>query len=168
MSDGAIGAGFRDESRRLLDSYFRRIAESTRGLDAEQLWWRPHEGANSVANLLLHLEGNLSQWVLEGLAGEPYERHRDGEFAAREAATGEALRGRLGRVIERCLAAVAALDDAQLRASLRIQGYDVTGLAALYHAVEHASYHTGQIVALSKQLLGPASGIDFYPQHRGE
>jgi len=164
----AIGADFRGESERLLGSYLERICSATRGLSSEQLWWRPHGGANSVANLLLHLEGNLSQWVLDGLAGEPYERHRDAEFAARVGADGEALRERLGAVIGRCRRAIGALDDARLGASLRIQGYETTGLGALYHAVEHASYHTGQIVALAKQLLGPGSGIDFYPQHRGE
>jgi uncharacterized damage-inducible protein DinB len=167
MRGAEIGAGFRDESRRLLDGYFERICAATRELDAGQLWWRPHEGVNSIANLLLHLEGNLSQWVLEGLGGEPFERHRDAEFAAREGASGEVLRQRLGAVVARCQRAVAALDDERLGASLRIQGYEVTGLGALYHAVEHASYHTGQIVALAKQLLEPGS-IELYPRHRGE
>lgn len=163
-----IGDLFRDESRRLLGSYLDRIRASTRRLDAGQLWWRPHDGANSVANLLLHLEGNLSQWVLEGLGGEAFERHRDAEFSAREGSDGEALVERLAAVVERCARVVDGLDDAALGRLSRIQGYEVTGLAALYHAVEHAAYHTGQIVALAKQLLGPGSGIDFYPQHRGE
>jgi uncharacterized damage-inducible protein DinB len=48
---------------------------------------------------------------------------------------------------------------------LSLQGYEVDGLAGLYHAVEHASQHTGQILYIVKQL---APGFDFYPQHRGE
>lgn len=167
MSEG-IGAGFRSESRRLLGSYLDRIRAATGRLRPEQLWWRPHDGANSVANLLLHLEGNLSQWVLEGLGGEAFERHRDAEFSAREGRDGEALVERLAVVVDRCGRVVDGLDDAALGRPRRIQGYEVTGLGALYHAVEHAAYHTGQIVALAKQLLGPDSGIDFYPQHRGE
>jgi len=163
-----IAPGFREESARLLGSYWKRIEESTRRLDAGQLWWRPHEGANSVANLLLHLEGNLSQWVLAGLAGGRYQRHRDAEFQAREGSAPEELRARLRGVVDRCRQAIEDLDDARLCAPLEIQGYRLTGMVALYHAVEHASYHTGQIVALAKQLLGPDSGIDFYPQHRGE
>jgi uncharacterized damage-inducible protein DinB len=164
----ALGADFRAESGRLLGSYFDRICATTRELGTEQLWWRPHPGANSIANLLLHLEGNLSQWVLEGLGGESYARHRDAEFAARDGTAAHVLLERLGEVIRRCRRAVAALDDERLGTELQVQGYQVTGLAALYHAVEHAGYHTGQIVAIAKQLLGPDSGIEFYPQHRGE
>jgi uncharacterized damage-inducible protein DinB len=163
-----IGHHFRSESRRLLESYLERILAATGKLDAAQLWWRPHAGSNSVANLMLHLEGNLSQWVLDGLAGERYERQRDAEFASREGADAAELRERLRQVFGRCVEAVDRLEDRQLLAEMRVQGYATTGLAALYHAVEHASYHTGQIVAAAKQLLGPGSGIDFYPQHRGE
>ena len=117
---------------------------------------------------MLHLEGNLSQWVLEGLGGEPFERRRQGEFSARQGPGRDVLIARLTAVVERCAAVVDLLDAPALERRVRIQGYEVTGLGALYHAVEHAGYHTGQIVMLAKQLLGPDSGIDFYPQHRGE
>ena len=49
-----------------------------------------------------------------------------------------------------------------------MQGYDTDGLGVVFHVVEHMSYHTGQIVATTKQLTGPEAGIEFYPQHRGE
>jgi hypothetical protein len=63
--------------------YLGKIEQAVAPLAEEQLWWRPNEGSNSIANLLAHLHGNLSQWVLAGLGGEPFERHRDAEFAAR-------------------------------------------------------------------------------------
>ena len=47
----------------------------------------------------------------------------------------------------------------------KIQKYELDGYRALFHTVEHMSYHTGQIVLLAK-LLGAT--LDFYPQHRGE
>ena len=63
--------------------YLGKIAAAVEPLTEEQVWWRPREGGNSIGNLLAHLDGNLRQWVLEGLGGEAYERHRDAEFAAR-------------------------------------------------------------------------------------
>jgi uncharacterized damage-inducible protein DinB len=60
------------------------------------------------------------------------------------------------------------MGSADLDRGLRVQGYDTDGLGVVFHIVEHMSYHTGQIVATTKQLQGPPANIDFYPQHRGE
>lgn len=146
--------------------YLRKIEAAVAPLDPEQLWWRPNEGSNSVANLLAHLHGNLSQWVLAGLGGEPFERHRDEEFAARGGALGkDELLARLRDTVTRCRAVALALTPDDLARVRRIQKYDLDGAAALFHAVEHMSYHTGQIVLLAKWL---GVSLDFYPQHRGE
>lgn len=155
-------AGFADN---YWNEYLRKIEAAVAPLDEEQLWWRPNEGSNSVANLLAHLHGNLSQWVLAGLAGEAFERHRSEEFSARGGATKGRLLADLRETVERCRAAVARLDEAALARPRKIQKYDLDGHAALFHAVEHMSYHTGQIVMLAK-LMG--ARLDFYPQHRGE
>ena len=147
------------------DEYLRKIEAAVEPLSEEQLWWRANEASNSVGNLLAHLHGNLSQWVLAGLAGEPFERHRSEEFAARGGATKQRLLDDLRATVTRCRAAVARLDDEALSQPRKIQKYDVEGHAALFHAVEHMSYHTGQIVLLAKML---GARLDFYPQHRGE
>ena len=65
----------------------------------------PTRGATRIGNLLAHLDGNLSQWVLAGLGGEPFERHRDAEFAARGGAVeGRAARAACARRSTRCCA----------------------------------------------------------------
>jgi uncharacterized damage-inducible protein DinB len=145
--------------------YLGKIAAAVEPLTEEQVWWRPNERSNSVGNLLAHLVGNLSQWVLAGLAGEPYERHRDAEFAARGGAAKAELLDRLRSTVERCRAGVARLSADDLGRRRRIQGDEMDGYHALFHTVEHMSYHAGQIVLLAK-LHGAA--LDFYPQHRGE
>jgi uncharacterized damage-inducible protein DinB len=147
------------------NEYLGKITAAVEPLAEEQVWWRPGEESNSIGNLLAHLDGNLRQWVLEGLGGEPVERHRDAEFAARGGATKAELLGRLGATVARCLAVVAGLTAAELERQRRIQKYDLDGYRALFHTVEHMSYHTGQIVLLAK-LHG--ARLDFYPQHRGE
>jgi uncharacterized damage-inducible protein DinB len=159
---------FLRESGLLLGRYLERIQLAVGKLDEEQLWWRPAEGTNSVGNLLLHLRGNLTQWVVSGIGGAPDGRRRSLEFSATGGGTAQELLAGLTEAVDRCRELAAGLDDAELERVRSIQGYDVTGLVALYHAVEHMSYHTGQIVYVAKQLLGPGSGIDFYPRHRAE
>ncbi len=145
--------------------YLGKIEAAVAPLTEEQLWWRPNESSNSIANLLAHLHGNLSQWVLAGLGGEEFERHRTVEFAAREGGSKAELLSRLRDTVDRCRNVVLALPAAELARVRRIQKYELDGASALFHAVEHMSYHTGQIVLLAKWL---GATLDFYPQHRGE
>lgn len=152
---------------RYLEEYLAKIRVAAAALPDEALWHRPTEPVNSVANLLLHLAGNLSLWILRGLGGEEVARDRSGEFAARGGLGGDELLARLAEVVERCTATLRALDEASLAEVVELQGYTVDRLGVAVHAVEHMSYHTGQILQLAK-LLAPAAGIELYPQHRGE
>jgi uncharacterized damage-inducible protein DinB len=148
--------------------YLGKIVRAVAGLSEEQFWWRANEASNSIANLLAHLHGNLSQWVLTGLGGQPFERHRSEEFAARPVAgesSGSALLATLAATVTRCREVVRGLSSEELARVRKIQKYELDGYAALFHTVEHMSYHTGQIVLLAK-LHGAA--LDFYPQHKGE
>jgi uncharacterized damage-inducible protein DinB len=157
-----------DFADRYWAEYQDKIERVTASLDDDAFWWRPNERSNSIANLLLHLRGNLGQWVLAGLLGEAVERRRSAEFAAREGARGAELVAALGEVVGRCRAGVRGLSETDLARPLRIQSYSVDGYEALFHAVEHMSYHTGQIVLLAKATAPAGIEIEFYPQHRGE
>lgn len=153
---------------RYLAEYEEKIRYAVALLDEEQLWWRPNERSNSVGNLLLHVTGNLSLWILAGLAGEPYERDRAGEFAADgERGKGELL-ARLADTVARCREVAEGLGEEALERRRTLQGYETDGLGALFHAVEHMSYHTGQILYITKQLLGETRLLELYPRHRGE
>ncbi len=154
--------------------YLDKIERAVAPLEDEQLWWRgsdsPDSNAagNSIAKLLAHLHGNLSQWVLSGLGDLPFERHRSEEFAARPgpgAPTREELLARLAATVAACRETIRRLPDAELARVRKIQKYELDGYRALFHTVEHMSYHTGQIVLLAK-LQG--AELDFYPQHAGE
>jgi uncharacterized damage-inducible protein DinB len=151
------------EADRLLGEYLHKIEQCLALLSPSQLWWRANPKCNSVANLLLHLCGNLSQWVLDGLGGQTYERHRREEFAAREGEPGTALAARLHDVVAGCREVVQGLSAADLGKEHTIQGIDRSGLGVLLHAVEHMAYHTGQIVHITKELVGAGAEIEFYP-----
>ncbi len=148
--------------------YLGKIEQAVAPLSEEALWWRGNASANSIANLLAHLHGNLSQWVLTGLGGQPFVRHREAEFAARPgpgAPTKGELLATFAATVARCRETIRGLSADDLARVRTIQKYELDGYRALFHTVEHMSYHTGQIVLLAK-LQGAV--LDFYPQHRGE
>lgn len=162
---------FLNESRHnLRDVYLPKIGRCVDALSREDLWWRPNAESNSVGNLILHLAGNLRQWVVSGVGGQPDTRDRPAEFAAGR--TGEEElpdASRLMRVLEDAVSeadrVLAETGEDRLGASLRIQGRDVTGLGAVYHAVEHFSMHTGQILYITK--LRTATDLGFYQVEGG-
>jgi uncharacterized damage-inducible protein DinB len=158
----AMGRGFTELSAALLQEYADKIRIGLGRLDEEQVWWRPNEACNSAGNLVLHICGNLSLWLVHGLGGLDYERDRAGEFQARGSMAKVELLTLLDDTVERCR---QVLGGVSLDQHLSLQGYEVDGLAGLYHAVEHASQHTGQILYIVKQL---APGFEFYPQHVDE
>jgi uncharacterized damage-inducible protein DinB len=153
---------------RYLEEYLEKIRRATELLDEEEVWWRP-PGGNSVGNLILHLCGNLSLWLGEGLGGQAYDRNRAGEFAAEKTDDREQLLGKLTAVVAHCAFVLAVENEAaDLERSLDVQGYETDGVGVVLHAVEHMSYHTGQIVFVAKQLRGAEHGVEFYPRHDGE
>lgn len=159
---GKDGRSFPELSAALLQEYADKIRIGLGRLSEDQVWWRPNDACNSVGNLVLHTCGNLSLWVLKGLGDIDYARDRAGEFRADHSMSKAELLAHLDGTIARCHEVLGQVD---LNRELSLQGYRVDGLAGLYHAVEHASQHTGQILYLVKQM---APGLELYPQHADE
>lgn len=161
-----ISQAFLDQSRRLLtDSYMPRIEQSVAGLSVENLWWRANPESNSIGNLLLHLDGNLRQWIVSGLGGAPDVRERQQEFAERIETPGPELLARLRRTVGEADRVLANVAPATLLEDRRIQSYDVTVMQAIYTVVEHLSMHTGQIIVLAKMWKGD---LGLYDLSHGE
>lgn len=125
-----------------------RIEDCLARLTPEQIWARGGESENAVGNLVLHLCGNVRQWILSGV------RQRDEEFAARGGIGAEELAARLRETIQEATAVLESLPLERLTERVRIQNYDVTVLEAIYHVVEHFSGHTGQIIFATKLFTG--------------
>lgn len=158
----------RELAARYLEEYLAKIRACLARLSDQDVWQRSHPATNSIANLLLHLRGNLSLWILHGLGGEPDTRRRSLEFSTRESASLAELEAGLTEVLGRCCSLVRGLDPSALGETREIQGYSVDGLGVLFHAVEHMSYHTGQIVSMTKAQGGDALRLEFYPRHGNE
>ena len=154
---------FRTESAHYLrDVYVPRLETALRTLPAEDLWWRPHDDCISFGNVLLHLEGNVRQWILCGLGGQRDLRDRDSEFGAVSGPDGAALLTELTRTVQTAARVIESFDPRALPRRLSIQGHEVTAQEAIYHVVEHFSWHTGQAVWIAKARAGAGHGLGFY------
>src|SRR5262249_52891309 len=107
----------REFRRRLCDEYARRIAHCVGRLSEAQCWQKPGPTGNSIGNLLLHLCGNIRQWILAGVRGDADRRDRPGEFAAEPGSAGaRELAARLQAVAAEAAAVVDGLTAEQLLA----------------------------------------------------
>jgi uncharacterized damage-inducible protein DinB len=147
---------FVNESRRLMSQNLAKIEHALEGVSDGDVWWRPNETSNSIGNLLLHLRGNLRQWIVGGVGGRPYERDRPREFSERERIPANQLLDRLREVVGEANEVIGAMTGDTLAARKTIQTRDVTALEAIYHVVEHFSMHTGQILYIVKLRTGRA------------
>jgi uncharacterized damage-inducible protein DinB len=156
-----VGQAFISEARALLlTDYLPKIERCLAVLNDEQIWWRANPESNSIGTLLLHLRGNVRQWIVVGLGGSPDTRDRDAEFAQREVISRDELLVRLRQTLNEADQTLATFDSNRLLERFTIQKSDVSALAAIFHVVEHFSMHTGQIVLLTKLLT--ATDLRFY------
>ncbi len=151
---------FLERSRHYLrDDLLPRIAACLDQVEEADLWWRPNEASNSIGNLVLHLAGNVRQWIVSGVGGAADVRRRQEEFDRRDPLPRAELLATLRQAVEDAVAVLDPLDGAQLAEPRRIQGYETTVLGAIYHVVEHFSMHTGQIILLTKARTGRDLGF---------
>ncbi|MEO8910671.1 MAG: DUF1572 family protein [Gemmatimonadaceae bacterium] len=134
----------------LTKEYPIKLRHCVDALPRAETWSRPNESSNSVGNLLVHLSGNVTEWILGGVGGQTISRNRAGEFAQKEGRDASKLLDDLEAVLVKADAVIARLKEADLDHSIVIQGRETTTLGAIYHVVEHFAMHTGQIVLLTK------------------
>ncbi|HEY9383484.1 MAG TPA: DUF1572 family protein [Gemmatimonadales bacterium] len=157
---------FLAQSREYLTGhYLPKIRAAVETLSEADLWWRPNEASNSIGNLMLHLAGNIRQWIVSGVGGAPDRRDRAAEFARREPLEREALLALLTEAIFEADAVIARADPASLEARLVVQGRVISVLEAIYHVVEHVALHAGQILYITKLRAGKDLG--FYRMEGG-
>jgi uncharacterized damage-inducible protein DinB len=159
-----LSAAFVAEARKEFQYNFKKILHCLDQLKDEDLWWRPHESANSVQNILLHLCGNLRQWIVHGLGGAPDIRNRPQEFADRRAIPRTELIEQFEKTFQEVDAVLAGLRPGRLLEPRRIQGFDETVLSAILGTVTHFVGHTHQIVYISRLRLGDAYRFYWVPQ----
>ena len=149
----------------LTKEYPIKLRHCVNALPRGTVWARPNDGSNSIGNLLVHLTGNVTEWILGGVGGQTISRYRAGEFAQKDGRDASALLDDLEAILVKADSVLAGLTEKDLERSVMIQGRNTNVLGAIYHVVEHFAMHTGQIVLLTK-IHAPGK-IRFYEDAGG-
>lgn len=147
-----------EAERRLLES-LARIETCVDRLNDEQLWHRPNQNVVSVGNLILHLTGNVGQWINSTMGKHPDIRQRSAEFNTEGPLDRIAMMDRARRTVEEAVHIIRRSSPEDLARTWSVQGFKESGLAIVLHVVEHFSYHTGQIALHTKLLLNVDTGF---------
>ena len=146
-----VGALFLARARYyLLTEYRTKLRCAVEVLSEDKVWWRPHASSNSVGNLVLHLMGNVRQWIVSGLGGVPDSRNRAAEFSASEGMSAQDLMLELERVLVEADEVLSTIAPETLLERRVIQGRDVTVFEAIFGVVQHFSQHLGQVIWIAK------------------
>ncbi|MBL7938706.1 MAG: DUF1572 family protein [Flavobacteriales bacterium] len=146
------------ESIRRLQEGRDRLVKCLHLLEDGLVWHRPNTHVVSVGNLVLHLCGNVEQWINSTLGGKPDNRFREDEFNEQGPLPVAALEKRLADVLDQAVLTIRGLTPHELTRMWSVQGFTESGTAILMHVVEHFSYHTGQVTLHTKLLLDIDTG----------
>jgi hypothetical protein len=151
-------------ARDVLSEGMRKVEHCLSQLSDEQLWWRPRPEMNSIANLLLHLSGNMRQWIIAPCTGLADVRNRPAEFGDRSGRTKQQVLAILQKTVAEADAAMAGVAPEQLTQPRRVQSYDVTLLQAIFNTVSHFRGHVQEIIHMTRAQLGERYRFDFVPK----
>jgi hypothetical protein len=146
-----------------LTSALAKIKHCLGQLTVEQVWWRSRPSLNSIGNLILHLCGNLQQWIVVELGEGTDSRDRPAEFAELGPISKEELLTKLEGEILKAKAVLARQTASHLLKARRIQGFNVTGLTALFDSVPHFRGHTQEIVGMTRLQVGDGYKFAWAP-----
>ena len=163
MSNEVLISIKREFDRRVYKEGVARIIKTTGLLTNEELWYTPNKASNSVGVLVLHLCGNVTQWIGSGIGRDADKRTRDLEFNPDVKPSREELiksLNMLHAITDRAFSTL--VNDQDLLSPRRVQGFDESVMSIIIHVIEHFSYHVGQIAMIAKYLKGEDLG--FYAE----
>ena len=153
----AVSDLFIAEARKHFAASVEGIRHCLRQLDDQQIWWRPQSSQNSIANLILHLCGNLRQRVLSLIGGEPDVRNRELEFTERDRIARDELLRRFNEVAAAVDTTLAGLQPTRLLEMQRFQGggqqVEESLLGGLLRTLTHMGGHAQEIVCLTRMQV---------------
>ena len=129
-------------------------------LDSDQVWQGPQ---NSVGNLVLHLCGNVRQWIGATIGGHPDVRQPDREFASDSRMSTEELLSLLNGTVGDAVAILEHLPPERLTEHVTTQDGERFVLEVIYQVVGHFQQHAGQIIFATKLATG--QDLKFYKKN---
>jgi hypothetical protein len=158
--DAEPGRLFLAHSIKKLEQMTGHIESCLLKLNDHNLWERSGGHENAIGNLVLHLQGNVRQWIGHGVGGEPDVRHRDAEFSISGDLSAAELAGRIRGTVNQAIEILKALPPERLIERVKPQDDELSMLEVIYQAVGHFQQHTGQIMFATKQFT--CEGLNFY------
>ena len=163
-ADDSVAAAFIAESRQTLHSAHKKMVHCLNQLPDDDLYWRPFESANSLQNIILHLCGNVRQWMMHGVGGADDVRDRPSEFSDHRRLPRLALMERLSNTVFEADAVLSDFDRTRLIEPRTVQGFDSNLLSVIYDCVSHFVGHTHQVVYITRLRLGDAYRFQWNPE----
>lgn len=151
---------FIKESIYRINESAKRVAKCLDEIDEIELWKKPNEHSNSIGNIVLHLCGNIRQYIISSLGQVEDIRERDKEFSASGVFKKSELLAKLQQTINEAITVMEDLDELALAKLYLVQGFQLSGVGIIIHVTEHFSYHTGQIAFWVKLLKN--TDLGFY------
>lgn len=152
MADQILNIIKQQFHQRVIEESLARISQCLSELSLIEIWHKQNTNTNSVGNLVLHLEGNIRQYIISGVGKRKDTRERSKEFLDGYDYTEEYLSKKLATTLIEANAIVQQLTHEDLSEEVTIQGFAHTRLSAIIHVIEHLSYHVGQITYYTKYV----------------
>jgi uncharacterized damage-inducible protein DinB len=167
-NDQSVATAGIAEARKTLAEAHGKIVHCLDQLDDDQFNWRPFEAANSLANLLLHLCGNVRQWIIAGIDQLPDTRRRPSEFSDRARHSKAELMKRLAQTVAEADATLSRVTSDTITQPRRIQGFDTSVMHAVFHTVSHFVGHSQEIIYITRLQLKDRYRYKFVPQTKDQ
>jgi uncharacterized damage-inducible protein DinB len=142
-----------EEGQRMIHIAMSKIGE-------ESLWQLPFANGLSLGNQLLHICGNMNQYAIASLGERVDMRKRDLEFSTKEGFSKADLLKKLNQTVFQAIQTIQATSEVKYSEVRQVQCFKFSGVGVLLHAVEHFSYHVGQVAFWIKQLT--EEDLGFY------
>jgi hypothetical protein len=152
--NNATAQAFIEESKTRAKTSQDRINHCLAQLEDEDMWWAPDNTCNCIGIIIQHLIGNLRQWIISGVGGEPDIRDRPREFRIEDETAKSELQKGLNQVLGEVIETYAQLKEDALLEVRTIQGFERTVLGAIYGTMTHLELHAGQITLLTRLRIG--------------
>lgn len=135
--------------QRLCNESIPRLVTCVELLELESLNRKLNQNTLSVSQSIVHLIGNVRQWIFHHLLDEEIKRKRDAEFNFSSHSKEDLIQS-LEKLSVDILNSTSAISKLAPNNTYIIQGMENTTVSVLVHVIEHFSYHTGQVAILTK------------------
>lgn len=158
IEDDLVSEFLKNSSYRL-DEGTRMIKISLDSVSESDIWKKPNESSNSIGNQIAHICGNMTQYIIASLGERDDYRNRDEEFSMTGGFTKSQLIQKLEDTVKEAKVILKQCNKKQLIKIREVQGFKLSGIGIVIHAVEHYSYHTGQIAFWTKLMTNKDLGF---------